>query len=127
MRPEFRSVWQTSGEFSFDLTDRIYYAINQTNTDFNNPADFIANQSRFETFDIEDEEVSAQGDIERSFGDDSPVSSIQLGVRYSDREKSQIELDDRITVTSSRIAPSPSMIAPFPVDDFFWWKQPSTD
>ena len=118
VRPEFRSVWQTSGEFSFDLTDRIYYAINQTNADFKNPADFIANQSRFETFDIEDEEVSAQGDIERSFGDDSPVSSIQLGVRYSDREKSQIELDDRITVTSSRIAPSPSMIAPFPVDDF---------
>lgn len=118
-RPEFRSVWQTSGEFSFDLSDRIYYAIDQTHADFSNPADFIANQSRFETFDIDDEEVSAQGDLQRSFDEGALFSSIELGVRYSDREKSQVELDDRVTVTSSQIAPSGNIIDSFPVDDFF--------
>ena len=118
-RPEVRSVWQTSGEFSYDLSDRIFYDINQTNADFNNPADFIANQHRFETFEIEDEEVSLQVDLERFLDSGRFFSSIEGGIRYNDREKSQVEFDSRVTVTGDAIAPGANQIASFPVSDFF--------
>lgn len=118
VRPEFRSVWQINGEFSYDLSDRIFYGFEQTAADFSNPSDFVANQSRFETFDVDDEEWSLQGDLERNY-DDSFISSVALGIRYSDREKSQVEFDDRVTVTSLGIAPAGSIIADFPVNDFF--------
>ena len=117
-RPEVRSVWQTDGEFTWDLSDRIFYSFDQTTRDFNNPADFIANQHRFETFDVEDEESAFQVDLTREF-DNSFWSSVEFGLRYSDRQKTQTEFDDRFTVTASAFAPTLEQIGSFPVGDFF--------
>ena len=117
-RPEFRSVWQVDGEFSYDFSDRTFVAINQTHADFADPGAFIANQSRFETFDIDDEEVSIQGDLQRAL-ERGILSSVSVGVRYSDREKSQVEYDGRITVTSLGLSPSAAIAQDLPAGDFF--------
>lgn len=117
-RPEFRSVWQTDGQFSYDFSDRIFVSIGQANANFADPSAFVANQSRFETFDIDDKEHSFQADLERLL-DIGLVSSVSAGVRYSDREKSQVEFDGRITVTALGIAPSGSIAQNLPVGDFF--------
>ena len=117
-RPEFRSVWQTNGEFSYDFSDRTFVGINQTNADFTDASAFVANQSRFETFEIEDEEISLQGDLERTLNL-GILSSISAGIRYSDRQKSQDEYDGRITVTSLRLSPSGGIAQDLPAGDFF--------
>lgn len=117
-RPEFRSVWQTDGAFSYDFSDRTFVAINQLNADFTDPGAFIANQSRFETFDIDDEEVSIQADLEREF-EGGMLSSVSAGVRLNDRQKSQVEYDGRITVTSLGLTPSAAIAQDLPAGDFF--------
>ena len=124
-RPEFRSVWQTDGEFSYDFSDRIFVGIGQSHADFADPNAFVANQSRFETFEIADEEFAVQGDLERFLNHDV-LSAITAGFRFSEREKSQTEYDGRITVTAQRIPPSGAIAENLPVSDFFQGRNNST-
>ena len=114
---EFRSVWQAIDTFSFDFTDRIFVGISSENTDYTNPADFSANQSRYLWNDVTDEELSFQMDAERVLP--GPFSSIEFGVRYNDGEKTNRRRDGRISFATGTVSPSSSVARDLPVSDFF--------
>lgn len=115
---EFRSVFQAIDTFTYDLTDRVFVSLEPENTDFNDPNDFSANQSRFINTFVTDEEYSFRGDVERFF-DGILVSSIEAGVRYSDRDKAQDRFDGRITFETGTVPPPAAIVDEFPVNDFF--------
>lgn len=115
---EFRSVWQIQGPFRYDYSDRTFVEIEQLNASFDDPAAYIANQSRFTNFDISDREWSAQGVLEKSFSGPF-IRSVDIGARYSDRTKAQDAFDGRLTFNPLGLRPGADIIGEFPVDDFF--------
>lgn len=115
---EFRSVWQAFDRFTYDLSDRIFVSLEPQNTDFTDPQDFSANQSRYFNTDVSDRDYSAQADITKSFPD-SFIESIQVGVRYNSGRKQQERFDGRVTFATGAIRPSSAIATSLPVDDFF--------
>ena len=85
--PEFRSVWHSIDTFTFEWTDRIFPGISSANTDYADPLDFSANQSRFLFTGVTDRDYSAQGDLERFFAQSNFLRSLQFGARFSDGKK----------------------------------------
>lgn len=115
---EFRSVWQAIDTFTYDFSDRIFVSLEPENTDFTDPGDFSANQSRYFNTYVDDREYALQADLERSF-DNSILRSVQVGVRYNNGKKSQDRFDGRVNFATGTITPSDAIAMNLPVDDFF--------
>ncbi len=123
---ENRAVYQAINTFTFDFTDPIFVSLQPgenlldpgTNVDFTDPSDFSHNQSRTIATDVDDQDVSFQVDLSRSF-DDSALSNVSFGFRYNEREKEQARFDGRLSSAAGEIPLAAPIGIPLPVDDFF--------
>ncbi|MGC6422627.1 MAG: TonB-dependent receptor, partial [Flavobacteriaceae bacterium] len=118
---EFRAVYNAVDTFTYDFSDRIFVSLEPENTDFTDPGDFAHNQSRFIYNEIDDQETSAQFDLIKRF-DDGFFNKLSSGIRFSDREKSQIRYDGRFTARDDNGNPlsvSSAIASSLPVNDFF--------
>jgi iron complex outermembrane receptor protein len=107
------------GTVSFDVRGD-FVDFTSTTTDFTtNPDDFLFNVFILRPSVDEDQELSTKIDFERFFDADG-LSSIEFGFRYADREKTKVQIQDRLqrNVDDLRIVPSlasVSMLLPFGV------------
>ena len=115
---EFRSLFQINGDFRFDFTDPVFVGIEQVDASFTDESAYFANQSRFVNRFIDDDETSFHLDLTREFPDSSFISSVEIGGRYTDRQKNIRENDDRINLPSDLAFPA-GVAQSLPVDDFF--------
>jgi TonB-dependent receptor len=107
------------GTVSFDVRGD-FVDFTSTTTDFTtNPEDFLFNVFILRPSVDEDQELSTKIDFERFFDADG-LSSIEFGFRYADREKTKVQIQDRLqrNVDDLRVVPSlasVSMLLPFGV------------
>lgn len=110
---ELRSVWSSTGNFRYDFTDRIFVGIAGVGRDILDPTSYNNHQARFINSFVDDEEFSAQTDLE--WRASSALTAIKLGFRYSDATKSSIQFDGR----ANAIADFENFAIGLPVDNFF--------
>ena len=108
----FRVLYSFTGQFSLEETTLGSGNFATFRSEDNSFTDFDAyefNQSRFIDVFVEDQEYSAQFDLTKSLEGDF-FSDISFGVRYSDRENSALEFDERISNSADLNPPELSEI-----------------
>lgn len=110
---EFRSTWSSTGNFRYDLSDRIFVGIAGVGRDILDPTSYNNHQARFINSFVDDEEFSAQTDLE--WRANSALTAVKVGARYSDATKSASQFDGR----ANAVADFEDFALPLPVDNFF--------
>lgn len=110
---EFRSVWSSTGNFRYDFSDRIFVGIAGVGRDILDATSYNNHQARFINSFVDDEEFSAQADLE--WRANSALTAVKVGARYSDATKSASQFDGR----ANAVADFENFAIPLPVDNFF--------
>jgi TonB-dependent receptor len=100
------------GTVSFDVKGD-FVDFSSTTTDFtSNPEDFLFNVFILRPSVDEDQEFTTKLDFERFF-DVEGLSSVEFGFRYADREKTKVQMQDRLqrNVDDIRAVPSLASVA----------------
>ena len=123
---ETRFVYEARNAFTYNYSDRTFVQLIPgentqdpgTIVDFTDASDFSHNQSRFINTDVADEDISFQADVTRDI-DNSLFSSVSAGIRFSEREKSQVRFDGRFTNSPGALFATDAVTNGLPVNDFF--------
>jgi iron complex outermembrane receptor protein len=100
------------GTVSFDVRGD-YVDFGSNSTDFtSSPEDFLFNIFILRPSTDEDKELSTKLDFERYF-DEGGLTSVEFGFRYADREKTRVQLQERLqrNVDDLRLVPNLSSVA----------------
>lgn len=87
-------LFRHTGEFTFDMTDALSPQFFGTGFDYLDPNDYMPGGFRFRPRDREDDEYSFRADLERIF-DGGVLAKVKAGVRYSNKEVSQVRGERR--------------------------------
>ena len=110
---EFRSTWSSTGQFRYSFQDRIFVDFEGVDRDIFNPTSYNSHQARFINTFTDDQEFSAQSDLE--WRTDGPFSALKAGLRFADREKATEQFDGNVNAT----ADFENFATDLPIDNFF--------